>query len=133
MFFKQKTAYELRITDWSSDVCSSDLQRDEPAGARPLCMARSRDRTVSGCSDPGERAHRRDLDPAWGRGSARDRARHSAYGGQRTTARRQATAPCWRRDSSAAREPIATRSDERSGEKARVSTGQDKGSLGDEK
>src|SRR3546814_18396869 len=25
-FFKQKTAYELRISDWSSDVCSSDLQ-----------------------------------------------------------------------------------------------------------
>src|SRR3546814_4784945 len=24
-FFKQKTAYELRISDWSSDVCSSDL------------------------------------------------------------------------------------------------------------
>src|SRR3546814_5927407 len=27
-FFKQKTAYEMRISDWSSDVCSSDLQRD---------------------------------------------------------------------------------------------------------
>src|SRR3546814_10360760 len=26
-FFKQKTAYELRISDWSSDVCSSDLPR----------------------------------------------------------------------------------------------------------
>src|SRR3546814_2809596 len=25
MFFKQKTAYEMRISDWSSDVCSSDL------------------------------------------------------------------------------------------------------------
>src|SRR3546814_1970489 len=25
LFFKQKTAYELRISDWSSDVCSSDL------------------------------------------------------------------------------------------------------------
>src|SRR3546814_6987111 len=25
VFFKQKTAYELRISDWSSDVCSSDL------------------------------------------------------------------------------------------------------------
>src|SRR3546814_251121 len=30
-FFKQKTAYELRISDWSSDVCSSDLCR-RPAG-----------------------------------------------------------------------------------------------------
>src|SRR3546814_6259668 len=26
-FFKQKTAYDLRISDWSSDVCSSDLLR----------------------------------------------------------------------------------------------------------
>src|SRR3546814_8643471 len=26
-FFKQKTAYEVRISDWSSDVCSSDLRR----------------------------------------------------------------------------------------------------------
>src|SRR3546814_5244320 len=33
-FFKQKTAYEMRISDWSSDVCSSDLEsglrREEP-------------------------------------------------------------------------------------------------------
>src|SRR3546814_18810725 len=28
-FFKQKTAYEMRISDWSSDVCSSDLGRTE--------------------------------------------------------------------------------------------------------
>src|SRR3546814_6623302 len=27
-FFKQKTAYEMRISDWSSDVCSSDLVAD---------------------------------------------------------------------------------------------------------
>src|SRR3546814_3972713 len=27
-FFKQKTAYEMRISDWSSDVCSSDLLVD---------------------------------------------------------------------------------------------------------
>src|SRR3546814_3574415 len=27
-FFKQKTAYEMRISDWSSDVCSSDLTSD---------------------------------------------------------------------------------------------------------
>src|SRR3546814_4843149 len=30
-FFKQKTAYEMRISDWSSDVCSSDLHRLPPA------------------------------------------------------------------------------------------------------
>src|SRR3546814_6073153 len=29
-FFKQKTAYEMRISDWSSDVCSSDLFLDSP-------------------------------------------------------------------------------------------------------
>src|SRR3546814_1927503 len=29
-FFKQKTAYEMRISDWSSDVCSSDLFTVEP-------------------------------------------------------------------------------------------------------
>src|SRR3546814_1895025 len=28
-FFKQKTAYEMRISDWSSDVCSSDLEGDQ--------------------------------------------------------------------------------------------------------
>src|SRR3546814_15897718 len=27
-FFKQKTAYEMRMSDWSSDVCSSDLLQD---------------------------------------------------------------------------------------------------------
>src|SRR3546814_3438674 len=31
-FFKQKTAYEMRISDWSSDVCSSDLPRRPKSG-----------------------------------------------------------------------------------------------------
>src|SRR3546814_1536343 len=31
-FFKQKTAYEIRISDWSSDVCSSDLPTYEVRG-----------------------------------------------------------------------------------------------------
>src|SRR3546814_6548528 len=30
-FFKQKTAYEMRISDWSSDVCSSDLPAVPPS------------------------------------------------------------------------------------------------------
>src|SRR3546814_2234406 len=34
-FFKQKTAYEMRISDWSSDVCSSDLN---PAAANPSAI-----------------------------------------------------------------------------------------------
>src|SRR3546814_12692542 len=33
-FFKQKTAYEMRISDWSSDVCSSDLIGDPAALGR---------------------------------------------------------------------------------------------------
>src|SRR3546814_17205300 len=32
-FFKQKTAYEMRISDWSSDVCSSDLGKSKVKGA----------------------------------------------------------------------------------------------------
>src|SRR3546814_3065426 len=45
-FFKQKTAYEMRISDWSSDVCSSDLAgrpRDAQLLDR-LPQGRSRDR-----------------------------------------------------------------------------------------
>src|SRR3546814_6800996 len=34
-FFKQKTAYEMRISDWSSDVCSSDLLAFSPAEGYP--------------------------------------------------------------------------------------------------
>src|SRR3546814_6377990 len=33
-FFKQKTAYEMRISDWSSDVCSSDLHEKFTHGGR---------------------------------------------------------------------------------------------------
>src|SRR3546814_5527880 len=39
-FFKQKTAYEMRISDWSSDVCSSDLHRLGGIGARQLGFRR---------------------------------------------------------------------------------------------
>src|SRR3546814_13463267 len=37
-FFKQKTAYEMRISDWSSDVCSSDLS---PASTKTTSRLRS--------------------------------------------------------------------------------------------
>src|SRR3546814_9270226 len=33
-FFKQKTAYEMRISDWSSDVCSSDLTAPRKVASR---------------------------------------------------------------------------------------------------
>src|SRR3546814_2339513 len=42
-FFKQKTAYEMRISDWSSDVCSSDLPR-YPARGGQLRRLRRPDR-----------------------------------------------------------------------------------------
>src|SRR3546814_15979924 len=40
-FFKQKTAYELRISDWSSDVCSSDLSAE--VAKRELAHAATHD------------------------------------------------------------------------------------------
>src|SRR3546814_4263325 len=49
-FFKQKTAYEMRISDWSSDVCSSDLprhRRDHPRRAA-LCRSARLHRAVRG-------------------------------------------------------------------------------------
>src|SRR3546814_7948617 len=36
-FFKQKTAYEMRISDWSSDVCSSDLMTGDLVKAMRAC------------------------------------------------------------------------------------------------
>src|SRR3546814_1749961 len=39
-FFKQKTAYEMRISDWSSDVCSSDLSDEIVVAVRHLLRAR---------------------------------------------------------------------------------------------
>src|SRR3546814_2064762 len=46
-FFKQKTAYEMRISDWSSDVCSSDLP--DPANQRAGADRRLR-RRANRCS-----------------------------------------------------------------------------------
>src|SRR3546814_18355369 len=47
-FFKRKTAYEMRISDWSSDVCSSDLALAGPAAATALVGARQRRQGRSG-------------------------------------------------------------------------------------
>src|SRR3546814_2366673 len=41
-FFKQKTAYEMRISDWSSDVCSSDLRSGCRTGLRSWRRAAAR-------------------------------------------------------------------------------------------
>src|SRR3546814_19707030 len=42
-FFKQKTAYEMRISDWSSDVCSSDLWSTTAIDISESRLARLRD------------------------------------------------------------------------------------------
>src|SRR3546814_19117778 len=55
VFFKQKTAYELRISDWGSDVCSSDL----PALRRPR-------RSGVGGIEAGRRSRRRGADAGAG-------------------------------------------------------------------
>src|SRR3546814_10914304 len=39
-FFKQKTAYEMRISDWSSDVCSSDLSERRRRAGLARCRRR---------------------------------------------------------------------------------------------
>src|SRR3546814_9179511 len=84
-FFRQKTAYELRISDWSSDVCSSDLalpgrqvlarQRverdaviDRLRGGRPRLLRRraARERKRQSQYD---RAHHKEI----GRASCRER------------------------------------------------------------
>src|SRR3546814_10494862 len=49
-FFKQKTAYEMRISDWSSDVCSSDLTRRKSLNRSPYA-ARTAVENSSGSSE----------------------------------------------------------------------------------
>src|SRR3546814_2245695 len=52
-FFKQKTAYEMRISDWSSDVCSSDLSfaRERGGGvAQSDCKSPSTDAPRAHCA-----------------------------------------------------------------------------------
>src|SRR3546814_11224815 len=52
-FFKQKTAYEMRISDWSSDVCSSDLSTDKRHFFSPPGLAfRGAPVGLSSCYDP---------------------------------------------------------------------------------
>src|SRR3546814_4203042 len=52
-FFKQKTAYEVRISDWSSDVCSSDLAEISESSARSSWLRRRRARQARSCSPTG--------------------------------------------------------------------------------
>src|SRR3546814_14555086 len=86
VFFKQKTAYEMRISDWSSDVCSSDLDDDtdrpqgraggrqgdgddgrrsvdqaETARGREALFPRGADQGSALCPDAGERRYAADV------------------------------------------------------------------------
>src|SRR6184192_4715229 len=89
-FFKQKTAYEMSIGDWSSDVCSSDLGGlDEEAYAhpgdgrreRPRARHRARPAAVRdgiGADDDGARGRRPGPDAA---SAAAERESHRRAGG----------------------------------------------------
>src|SRR3546814_8170823 len=76
-FFKQKTAYELRISDWSSDVCSSDLP---PADGGTEARVRREGRSAGpGLLGPPWLGFRRD-------GGKRLRQEHGAEGHDRSAA-----------------------------------------------
>src|SRR3546814_7236793 len=68
-FFKQKTAYEMRIRDWSSDVCSSDLaeadsrhqrQRDDHRIAEPVMVPPDVQHDLEG-TDPEDQQGKADI------------------------------------------------------------------------
>src|SRR3546814_1215240 len=73
LFFKQKTAYEMRISDWSSDVCSSDLC------SRRTCKVQA-GRKRNGRQRQSEQSHGRERRPCDVR---RPELRHRLPGGDR--------------------------------------------------
>src|SRR3546814_9492224 len=61
-FFKQKTAYEMRISDWSSDVCSSDLKsrpKENPFEVREKSTRMLKSQTASRSAASGPRQYAR--------------------------------------------------------------------------
>src|SRR3546814_12519092 len=68
-FFKQKTAYEMRISDWSSDVCSSDLYSHACRAAAALRLppqpaSRSRSSSSSSSHKPQATSHSHHAHPS---------------------------------------------------------------------
>src|SRR3546814_2685641 len=63
-FFKQKTAYELRISDWSSDVCSSDLCEKAQSSCDLMEFAQGAPWPKSGVSHQQEYRHDTSENPA---------------------------------------------------------------------
>src|SRR3546814_10099128 len=73
-FFKQKTAYEMRISDWSSDVCSSDLWHCRtPTCRRWTTPARDAARIACLVAGDGSQSLRREI--------SGDRQRHQHHRG----------------------------------------------------
>src|SRR3546814_10514097 len=71
LFLKQKTAYEMRISDWSSDVCSSDLAIISRSGIEHRLVAREvrlrrQDVHRLRAGDARHEFHRQRLDPRLG-------------------------------------------------------------------
>src|SRR3546814_20902293 len=85
-FFKQKTAYEMRISDWSSDVCSSDLDPLAQAPGGAVGRLRRGAARPRGVGAEGQR-YRQQAD------AAADRTRQRRSLPQRYAARRAAPAP----------------------------------------
>src|SRR3546814_12462816 len=79
-FFKQKTAYEMRISDWSSDVCSSDLV---PVGSHRPAPPVPRDAGPDRRRDPCPHLPRRNRRRTRSRGSGRGRRVAYRCGGDR--------------------------------------------------
>src|SRR3546814_14082467 len=94
-FFKQKTAYEMRISDWSIDVCSSDLGREAFAIASGSLLGKSvsgefrsqwRNAKLAGCGIRIVRIRSRDVQdacPGGNLGSLRTICRKRAERGHR--------------------------------------------------
>src|SRR3546814_6902318 len=81
-FFKQKTAYEMRISDWSSDACSSDLWRGQGFSEQALGDRIGIERRGAFVGGPADRDQREDIAPRGAR-SLRRQPRHR-HGDQRT-------------------------------------------------
>src|SRR3546814_14335275 len=81
-FFKQKTAYEMRISDWSSDVCSSDLRHRDRCRSGDAVGRQIRQRPASEPCDARAAARRRaECDAASRRRVVRDVGGYAGYAG----------------------------------------------------
>src|SRR3546814_15269785 len=101
VFFKQKTAYEMRISDWSSDVCSSDLLavRLLESAIPVSCVVAGRPFTTGHIDARSRFQERRE-------GRRRGQGRSTQGAGARRTSVQGAHDPDLRRDQSEARREI---------------------------